>query len=94
MIPLRQRWLYSACKKAIALDRNINPWLLAAAIDRDLMRRNKPQIYGTQYIKNNDEALWRIYDIDTTQVTDEQRKAYNVKTLNEQRAFLNKLNEN
>src|SRR5690242_2709438 len=34
-------------QKAIELDTTINRWLLAAAIDRDLMRRNKPQIYGT-----------------------------------------------
>lgn len=71
-------------KKAIELDTTINKWLLAAAIDRDLMRRGKPQIYGTQYIMNNGETKWKRYDIDTTQVTDEQRKFYNVETLAEQ----------
>lgn len=71
-------------KKAIELDSTINKWLLAAAIDRDLMRRQKPQIYGTQYIKNNGETKWRRYDIDTTQVTDNERKFYHVETLAEQ----------
>ena len=71
-------------KKAIELDSTINRWLLAAAIDRDLMRRKKPQIYGTQYVIYNGETKWKRYEIDTTQVTDEQRKFYNVETLAEQ----------
>ncbi len=36
-------------RKAIEPDSSVNRWLLAAAIDRDLMRKDKPQIYGTQY---------------------------------------------
>lgn len=71
-------------RKAIELDPSMNKWLLAAAIDRDLMRRHKPQIYGTQYIKNNGEK-WKRYTIDTTQVTDEERRYYNVETLADQR---------
>ncbi|GGI29346.1 tetratricopeptide repeat protein [Pedobacter mendelii] len=71
-------------KKAIELDSTINKWLLAAAIDRDLMRQKKPQIYGTQYVMNNGETKWKRYDIDSTQVTDEQRKFYKVETLAEQ----------
>ena len=71
-------------KKAIELNPKINKWLLAAAIDRDLMRKQKPQIYGTQYIKNNGETKWKRYNIDTTKVTDIERKYYNVETLSEQ----------
>ena len=71
-------------RKAIELDTTINKWLLAAAIDRDLMRRQKPQIYGTQYVKNNGETKWKRYNIDTTQVTDKERKFYHVETLAEQ----------
>lgn len=71
-------------RKAIALDSSINRWLLAAAIDRDLMRRGKPQIYGTQYIKRNGDTQWRRYTIDTTQVTDETRRYYHVEALAEQ----------
>lgn len=71
-------------RKAIELDTTINKWLLAAAIDRDLMRRGKPQIYGTQYVMNNGETKWKRYNIDTTKVTDEERKDYHVETLAEQ----------
>lgn len=35
-------------RKSIKLDPSADKWLLAAAIDRDLLSRNKPQIYGTQ----------------------------------------------
>jgi tetratricopeptide (TPR) repeat protein len=72
-------------RKAIELDSTINKWLLAAAIDRDLMRRGKPQIYGTQYIKNKGEAKWSRYKIDSTQVSDQERKRYRVETLAEQK---------
>lgn len=72
-------------KKAIELDTTINKWLLAAAIDRDLMRRERPQVYGTQYIRMGEHAPWERYKIDTTQVTDQERKYYNVETLAEQR---------
>lgn len=72
-------------KKAINLDSTINKWLLAAAIDRDLMRRDKPQIYGTQYIKNDKtEGKWKLYTLDPSKITDEERKYYNVETLEEQ----------
>lgn len=70
-------------RKAIELDTTINRWLLAAAIDRDLLSRNKPQIYGTQYSKKNGEE-WKRSTIDTMQITDEERKFYNVETLAEQ----------
>ncbi len=71
-------------RRALELDSSINRWLLAAAIDRDLMRRGKPQIYGTQYVKLSQDTKYRRYQIDTTQVTDEQRKYYRVETLAEQ----------
>lgn len=73
----------SHMRKAIEIDTTINKWLLAAAIDRDLLSRNKPQIYGTQYSKMNGEK-WKRSRIDTTQVTDKERKYYHVETLAEQ----------
>lgn len=79
-------------RKAISLDSSINNWLLAAAIDRDLMRRGKPQIYGTQYVRMQGEP-WKRYRIDSTAVTDEERKAYRVETLAEQREKLKRLNK-
>ena len=75
-------------KKAIELDSTINKRLLAAAIDRDLMRREKPQIYGTQYLQfivNGNKSKLERYKIDTTQVSDRERKQYNVETLAEQK---------
>ncbi len=80
-------------KTAIELDSTVNRWLLAAAIDRDLMRKNQPQIYGTQYIKTSANAPWVLYKIDTTQVTDAERKYYRVETLAEQRLKERKMNQ-
>lgn len=72
-------------KTALALDPNLNRWWYAAAVDRDLMRRDKPQLYGTQFIKNAaTQGKWKRYTLDTTQITDEQRKYYHVETLAEQ----------
>lgn len=71
--------------KALQLDSTLNRWWYAAAVDRDLMRRNKPQIYGTQYIKTAEtDGKWKRYTVDTTQVTDAQRRYYTVGTLAEQ----------
>ncbi len=72
-------------KKAIGLDSTVNKWLLAAAIDRDLMRRKEPQIYGTQYIMQGQNAKWELYKIDTTKISDTERKYYGVESLAEQR---------
>ncbi|MEM1220434.1 MAG: tetratricopeptide repeat protein, partial [Bacteroidota bacterium] len=71
-------------RKAIELDSTRDKWLLAAAIDRDLMRRDLPQIYGTQFRRNDIGEPWYRYKIDTTQVTDEERLEYGVETLAQQ----------
>ena len=77
---------------AIALDTSINKWLLAAAIDRDLIRRKQPQIYGTQYVRIKDDP-WKLYDMDTTKISDEERIKYGVKTLSEQRENVEMMNK-
>lgn len=79
-------------RKAIELDTTINKWLLAAAIDRNLMRRGQPQIYGTQYVKMGGSTKWERYQIDTTQVTDAERKYYHVETLAEQKVKEHNMN--
>ena len=79
-------------RKAIELDSTMNKWLLAAAIDRDLMRRGKPQIYGTQYVKETGEDKWKRYKIDSTKLSDEERKEYGVETLAEQKVRERELN--
>ena len=79
-------------RKAIELDSTINKWLYAAAVDRDLMRREMPQIYGTQYLKMGD-APWYRYEIDTTKITDAERIEYGVETLAEQREKVKNMNK-
>src|SRR5690606_2182921 len=82
-------------KKAVELDPTIDKWLLAAAIDRDLMRKDEPQIFGTQFIKNNEtNGKFIRYKIDTTKVSDEERIKYNVETLKEQKIKEQLLNAN
>lgn len=80
-------------KKAVELDSSRSKWLLAAAIDRDLMRRGQPQIYGTQYRKMGDDNPWELYELDSTKVTDEERREYGVETLSEQRQKLRMMNK-
>jgi len=82
-------------KKAVELDPTIDKWLLAAAIDRDLMRKDEPQIFGTQFIKNNEtNGKFVRYKIDTTKVSDEERIKYNVETLKQQKIKEQLLNAN
>ncbi|MDG3583355.1 MULTISPECIES: tetratricopeptide repeat protein [Galbibacter] len=74
--------------KAINMDPSLNRWWYAAAVDRDLMRRGAPQIYGTQYVQTDDgngNTIMAQYKTDTTKVTDEERQYYYVPTLAEQR---------
>jgi len=80
-------------QKAIGLDSTRSKWLLAAAIDRDLMRRNKPQIYGTQYTKKGADDPWEIHDLDTTKISDNERREYGVETLSEQKEKLRMMNK-
>ena len=79
-------------RKAMELDSTMNKWLLAAAIDRDLMRRGKPQIYGTQYVKEMGEDKWKRYKIDSMKVSDEERREYGVESLAEQKVKERELN--
>ena len=72
-------------RRAIELDSTANKWLLAAAIDRDFMRKDQPQIYGTQYVKSGANEPWKLYKIDTTRISDAERIEYGVETLAEQK---------
>jgi tetratricopeptide (TPR) repeat protein len=78
-------------RKSIELEPTRNKWLLAAAIDRYLLSRNKPQIYGTQYRKMKDQPF-ELQEIDTTKVTDTERIEYGVETLAQQREKVKRLN--
>lgn len=69
-------------KSAIEMDSTINKWLYAAAVDRDLMWRKEPQIFGTQYLIKPDQSL-ELYQMDTTQITDQERIEHGVPVLSE-----------
>ncbi|WBL25843.1 tetratricopeptide repeat protein [Zunongwangia sp. HGR-M22] len=71
-------------KTAIEMDSTLNRWWYAAAVDRDLMRRDVPQIYGTQYIGDG-SGKQKQYKMDTTQVSDKERTYYRVPTLSQQK---------
>lgn len=79
-------------RQALVLDTTVNRWLLAAAIDRHLMRKGMPQIYGTQYVMMGQNGKWQRYQIDTTKVTDRERQAHHVETLAEQIAKERRMN--
>lgn len=78
-------------QKSVDLDTTADKWLLAAATDRYLLSKDEPQIYGTQYERQHGEP-WRLSDIDTTKITDEERLEYGVQTLAQQRERVKKMN--
>lgn len=78
-------------RKSVELDSTADKWLLAAATDRYLLSKNEPQIYGTQYERQQGEP-WKLSKIDTTKITDEERLAYRVQTLAQQRERVKKMN--
>jgi len=78
-------------KKSIELDSTANKWLLAAAIDRYLLSKGEPQIYGTQYWKMKDQP-WELREIDTTKITDAERIEYGVETLAQQKEKVKRMN--
>ncbi len=78
-------------KEAIELDSTTSKWLLAAATDRYLLSKGEPQIYGTQYHKMGDEP-WKLADIDTTKISDDERIRFGVETLAQQRETVKQMN--
>jgi len=78
-------------KKSIALDSTRSKWLLARAIDRNLLSRNKAQIYGTHFKRLEDNTVVRE-KMDTTKITDDERIECEVETLAQQREKIKRLN--
>jgi len=56
-------------------------WLAAASWDRLLMRKQRPQWYGTQFTKNSETGKWELYQIDEGAVTDDEREKSGVPSL-------------
>ncbi|MGE0076694.1 MAG: tetratricopeptide repeat protein [Bacteroidales bacterium] len=78
-------------RKSLDLDSTRNKWFLAAMTDRYLLSINKPQIYGTQY-KKLDNNIFVREELDSTKITDAERREYKVETLAEQREKVKNLN--
>jgi len=66
-------------------------WLAAAAKDRYLWSIDKPQWYGTQF--SNKNGKWTIEPIDTSAVTDQERRRWNCPTLAEARKRAEQMNQ-
>jgi len=83
-------WDYSL--KASMMDTaNTNArWLSAASYDRYLISKGKPQVYGTQFIIL--DKKYYLQDIDTTKVTDIERKYYGTRNIEEIKEYLTKQN--
>jgi len=79
-------------RKSIELDSTANKWLLAAAIDRYLLSKNEPQIYGTQYKQYGHGTPWVLGKIDSTKISDTERIEFGVETLAEQRENVKQMN--
>lgn len=90
------RMVITLMEKAIELDPNRSKWLLAAGIDRELMSRDKPQIYGTQFRKyTQDDGTWGdwvLYEMDTTVISDEERMEYGVPPLSQLKVQMKQMN--
>ena len=67
---------------------------MAAAWDRYQMRLGKPQWYGTQFVRDDMDmdSPWRLYEVDTTAVTDADRRRLNVPPLADARARVETMN--
>jgi hypothetical protein len=80
------------CVKAVELDPDYPGarWLAAASKDRYLMNLGKPQLYGTQF-KKDQNGPWYLYQVDPT-VIDEERAKWDVPPLARAKARVEALN--
>ncbi|MDH3891055.1 MAG: hypothetical protein OEV49_08205 [candidate division Zixibacteria bacterium] len=79
--------------KAAELDSTLSSylWLAAAAKDRYLWHVGQPQWFGTQ--RKPVDGVWTIEPIDTTVITDDERRKWNVPTLSEARNLAKRMND-
>ena len=82
---------YELARKAADFGVEKGKWLSAASKDRYLLSIGKLQIYGTQFSISQD-GVWALRPMDSSAVTDEDRKNLNVPTLHE--AYLKLLERN
>jgi len=67
-------------------------WLFAAVTDRILMKENKPQKFGTQFFRKNNNSPWVLYKINP-KITNKERKEYNAPTIRQMEKLVKKLNQ-
>ncbi len=68
-------------------------WLSADSWDRALKSKDLPQWYGTQYFSSGLDAPVQLYKVDESVVTDEERAALNVPSLQEAKERLLLINK-
>jgi hypothetical protein len=67
--------------------------LAADAWDRVMTRAGKPQWYGTQYVRSKTTGKWELYPTEPGVITEAQRKAIGLPTLEEDKAHLDQINK-
>ncbi len=80
---------HELCIVAICKGENRAKWLAAASEDRFLMHIGRPQRFATQYRGDGNQSP-RLYEVDES-VTDEIRREFGVRSLNEARELEIKL---
>lgn len=76
--PEDYRQAHELALKAVELGHRQARWLAAAAYDRWLMRQDKTQKYGTQYVPDGDR--WKLWEVDPA-TTDAERAEWGVPPL-------------
>ena len=67
-------------------------WLAAAAWDRVMVRRNKPQWYGTQFVRDKQTGKWVAHPVDEKAVTEEERIRHVGRPLSKMGEVLDRMN--
>lgn len=82
---------HDLCLKAVEMDpaNDDARWLAAASMDRYLMYKGEPQLYGTQIKKVDDK--WILWNVDPS-ITDEERARWDVPPLAEAKERARQMN--
>lgn len=85
---------FSLARLAVAMDpaHKRARWLAAASWDRILMSKGVPQWYGTQYLSATPGGPMELYKVDEAAVTDADRAAMNVPSLQQAKDLLQQIN--
>lgn len=67
--------------------------LEADAWDRIMLKRNRPQWYGTQFIRDKTTGKFEMYQADSSVVSDAERQAMGLPTMSENQAHLDEINK-